>query len=454
MHPVKKFLPSIFFLASAGAAFAAPTADEIKQLGTTLTPWGAEVAGNKEGTIPAYTGGLTKPPANYDKKRPGWRPDPFPNEKPLYRIDAKNAAQYKDKLTPGTLALIQKYPATFFVDVYPTHRTAAYPKEWLDNSIKNATRCALISDGDGVDTSKGCGGGVLFPIPKNGLEVMWNKASTYKGAGILKRDAVIEYVKPNGEVVSTATADILSAFPISDPATEIKDIVYLNRVEYKGPTRLAGSSSLFYDSTQTGERRAYSYQPSTRRVRMAPDFAADTPISQMGGAALYDDDTLFVGKRERYNWKLIGKKEVYLPYNNYRMSFPDPKGGCTPKEYLTPSHPKSDCMRWELHRVWHVQATLKDGKRHVYHKRDLFLDEDSLAAGLAENYDQSGRLYRYNEAAAIPMYEARIPGFTELVNIDLISGVYVVNRTDTGIMSYTLMPAMLAPDSATNKMLK
>lgn len=455
MYDVKNLFCAALIAAGAGNALAAPTADEIKQLGTTLTPWGAEAGANKDGTIPAYTGGLTKPPASYDKKRPGWRPDPFADEKPLMRIDAKNADQYKDRLTPGTLALIKKYPSTFFLDVYPTHRTAAYPKAWLDNSVKNASRCALSADGDGLDVSNGCGGGLLFPIPKTGLEVIWNKQSGYKGPG-LQKNTIISYIKPSGEVVTTAEAITFFAYPLADPAATNRDMFFVTRVEYSGPTRLAGASSLFYDYTKSSERRAYSYQPSSRRVRMSPDFAADTPVSQMGGAVTYDDDSLFQGKRERYTWSLLGKKEVYLPYNNYRFSFPDEKGGCTAKESLTPLHPKSSCMRWELHRVWHVQATLKDGKRHVYHKRDFFLDEDTLSAGLAENYDQSGKLYRYNVAAAIPLYDALIPGFTELINLDLNSGIYVVNRINPtgGITINPLTPAMLSPDSASSQMLK
>ena len=75
----------------------------------TLTPIGAEKAANKDGTIPAYTGGLTTPPAGF-KAGDGIRPNPFAGEKPRLSIDAKNMAQHADKLTEGTKALLQKYP--------------------------------------------------------------------------------------------------------------------------------------------------------------------------------------------------------------------------------------------------------------------------------------------------------------------------------------------------------
>ena len=84
-------------LAGAGAAHAV-TADEAKALGTTLTAVGAEKAGNKEGTIPAYTGGLTTPPAAF-KAGDGIRPNPFAGDKVRLQIDAKNMAANAGMLT-------------------------------------------------------------------------------------------------------------------------------------------------------------------------------------------------------------------------------------------------------------------------------------------------------------------------------------------------------------------
>mgnify|MGYP000908958050 FL=1 len=87
-------------LGASGAALAVATPEEIKQLGTTLTPWGAIKAGNADGSIPAYTGGI-EPPASYDAKKPQFRPDPFAAEKPLFSITAANMAKYEDKLSAG-----------------------------------------------------------------------------------------------------------------------------------------------------------------------------------------------------------------------------------------------------------------------------------------------------------------------------------------------------------------
>ena len=82
----------------AGQAQAAVSTKEAAKLGTSLTPVGAEMAANADGSIPAYTGGLTTAPAGF-KSGDGMRPDPFADEKPLLVIDGKNVDKYKDLLT-------------------------------------------------------------------------------------------------------------------------------------------------------------------------------------------------------------------------------------------------------------------------------------------------------------------------------------------------------------------
>jgi len=152
--------------------------------GTPLTPVGAERAGNAEGTIPAWTGGITEPPAGYVKG--GWYVDPFATDEILFTITASNYEQYADKLTVGTQALFKRYPETFLMNVYPTHRSASYPDWYYEGSIANAS------------TTEWCGNpeptlaercikresrvrGIPWPIPKTGGEVMWNHTYTYFG---------------------------------------------------------------------------------------------------------------------------------------------------------------------------------------------------------------------------------------------------------------------------------
>ena len=141
-----------------------------------LTAVGAEKAGNKDGTIPEYSGGLATPPAEF-KKGQGIRPDPFAGEKPLYSVDAKNMNQYADKLGEGVKALMKKYPS-YRIDVYPTHRTAAFPKYVLDNTAKIALRAKTTNEGRSME---GGHAGFPFPIPKDGYEAMWNHLVRFNG---------------------------------------------------------------------------------------------------------------------------------------------------------------------------------------------------------------------------------------------------------------------------------
>src|SRR5207253_8265561 len=117
---------------------AAVSAQEAATLMTTLTPVGAERAGNKDGSIPPWEGGYPAD-ASYNSAT---IPDLFDKDKPLFTITQQNVAQYADKLTEGTQGLLKKYPS-FKVRVYPTRRTAAAPQWVYDNTFKNATRATM-----------------------------------------------------------------------------------------------------------------------------------------------------------------------------------------------------------------------------------------------------------------------------------------------------------------------
>jgi hypothetical protein len=439
-----------FAILPIGAALAAPTAEEVKQLGTTLTAWGAIKAGNADGTIPPYEGGLTTPPPNYDKSNPGWRPDPFPNDKPLFKIDASNMDQHADKLSDGIKAMLKKYP-TFHLNVYPTRRTAAYPQKVLDETQKNIERCKMREDGDGLNPE--CRGGFPFPLPKNGHEVMWNKNATFFGEAKIDH-RVSDYVKPNGEVVTTFAGPIYIEAGLHNERKP--EWYFLQRTEFTGPARSNGMTTIYYDLVANNERRSWSYLPATRRVRLAPDSAADTPIAAIGNAEVYDSSFMFVGKRDRYNFELIGKEEKYIPYNEYRLMYPEKGSPCEAEKRFMPNHIRPECQRWELHRVWHVRLTLKEGKRHIYGKRDFYIDEDAYYGGLQENYDLEGKIYRVDMTGITPAYEVPAPGIDNQINHDLISGVYsafyVTSKGTTVVPA--LKPGEVTSESITSQILK
>lgn len=413
----------------AGAQ-AAITAEQAKALGTTLTDIGAEKAASKDGTIPAYTGGLTTPPAGF-KAGDGMRPNPYASEKPRLSIDAKNMAQYADKLTEGTKALMKQYP-DFRVDVYPTHRSVAFPKWLLDNTEKIALTAKTTNGGRSIE---GAHAGFPFPIPKDGYEAMWNHLVRFNGQAYESKYRNLT-VDANGRATLATEGNSVQEYPYWDPSKTSAETYWRIKLTYTGPARRAGEALLIVDPIDIGakERRAWSYLPGQRRVKVAPDFAFDTPNPGTAGGNTFDDIFVFNGSMDRYDFKLVGKKEFFVPYNAYAAVY-----GAKQDDLLKPHFLNPDLVRWELHRVWVVEATLREGKRHVYSKRTFYLDEDSWAALGSDEYDARGQLYRAGFAYMAPSYDLPAPYTDMFSTYDLIARNYSLTGfiAETGGMKHT-----------------
>jgi hypothetical protein len=392
--------------------------EEAKQLGTTLTPVGAERAGNANGAIPEYTGGLVQPPPTF-RPGSGKRPDPFADEKLLFSVDGRNAAQHSDRLTEGTKALMKRYPG-FRIDVYPTHRTAAFPKFVTDNTVARARSARTRHEGLSLE---GVHAAYPFPIPRDGHEAMWNHLVRF--SGLCDRRRISAYiVEPSGAVTLSSTATVLEDYPYWQAGKSGANVYFRFQIRYDGPARRAGEAMMLVDPVDyvTGGRHGWQYLPGQRRVRLAPNLAYDTPNAATAGAQTFDDALLFNGKMDRYDFTLVGKKELYVPYNAYRAVYE-----ATADELLRPHFLNPDLVRWELHRVWIVDARLKPGKRHVYTRRVFYLDEDSWAALLSDQYDARGQLYRTGMAFMAPSYDLPAPWADPFLHYDLATGGYAIN---------------------------
>jgi len=410
-------------LAMASVVHAGVTAEQAARLGKDLTPVGAEMAANKDNTIPAWSGGITRPPAGY---RAGmFHPDPFAADKPLFAITPQNYKDYAAKLTPGQIAMFTKYK-TFKMNVYPTRRSASFPQEVYAATKANATTAKLVGNGEGV---QGASLGFPFPIPQNGFEPMWNHKLKYKSTGG-KRYA--------NQVAPTATGaytpirieeEFLGLYYRKGATTEnINNIlVYFFQV-VEGPARLAGNVLLVHETLNQAKspRQAWVYNAGQRRVRRAPNVAYDNPGTASDGLRTNDMTDMFNGATDRYDIKLLGKREMYVPYNSYKAHGGDTKV----KDLIRPGHLNPDLMRYELHRVWVVEATLKAGKRHINPKRTFYLDEDSWQILMLDHYDQRGEMWRYSEAASVNYYG--VPTFWATIEThhDLQSGRYIACLLD------------------------
>jgi hypothetical protein len=423
-------LRALLLAAAFPAAQAAVTAEEAKALGTTLTPIGAEKAGNKEGTIPAYTGGLTTAPAGF-KPGDGIRPNPFSGEKPRFSVDAKNMAQHAAVLTEGAKALLQAHP-TFRMDVYPTQRSVAFPKFVAENTAKNALKARTANDGRSME---GAHAGFPFPIPKTGHEAMWNHLVRFNGQAFEAKYRNLN-VDASGRAALSTEGLSVQEYPFWDPATTGTDTFWRIKLTYTGPARRAGEALMLVDPLDSGtkDRRGWMYLPGQRRVKVAPDLAHDTPNPGTAGATTFDDTFIFNGSMDRFDFKLVGKKEMLVPYNAYAAVY-----GAKQDDLLKPNHLNPDLVRWELHRVWVVEAKLREGKRHVYSKRVFYLDEDSWAALASDQYDARGQLYRTGFAYMAPSYDLPAPYTDMFGHYDLVSKVYSLTGfiAETGGLRHT-----------------
>lgn len=433
---------------ATGTALAAATAEEAGKLGTSLTLTGAERAGNADGSIPEYSGGLTTPPAAYQAGS-GIRPDPYAGEKPLFSITAGNIAGYEDKLTAGTRELLVRNPDSFRVDVYPTHRSVAFPQYVLDNTRKNATSVRTTDEGLGLE---GTHAGIPFPIPKTGNEVMWNHLLRYNGQSYVTQYDSIN-VNSAGKAVLATTGLIHVDYPYYDPkrtgVSDAGDVYFRTKIAYTAPARRAGEALLAQDyiNPMKNGRKAWQYLPGQRRVKLAPDIAYDTPNPGSAGASTYDDAWVFNGAMDRYDFKLVGKREMYIPYNAFKLVFAE-----DPFAVATAGHVNPDYLRWELHRVWVVEATLKPGKRHVYARRVFYVDEDSWIAVASDQYDARGQLFRAGFIYSNPSYDVPTPSATGQSFHDFVRGGYnitgLVGAYRTGVkFTSPLSPNAWAPEA-------
>ena len=413
---------------------AAVSEQEAQKLKSTLTPLGGERAGNADGSIPAWDGGYTKTPSGYVSGTP--RPDPFADEKPLYTVTSANVAQYQDRLSEGELELLKRY-ADYKINVYPTHRTAAAPEFVYENTLKNATRAKTANGGLSVN---GAFGGIPFPIPQDGFEAMWNHLLAWKGA--VYAELGTNYLNTaDGRLVLLSESSSQGEYPyyMKGGSPDNFGGIYLRQVVIGvDPPNQAGTATILYnpiDPYRDGQP-AWQYLPGQRRVRKAPSLAYDTPNFFNSGVGQMDDFDIFYGALDRYDFKLIGKKEMIVPYNSNRVRL------VPPTQLFKGRTLNAENFRWELHRVWVVEASLAQGKRNAVAKRKFYLDEDTWQALIGEEWDGSGKLWRHIVGLPLLIFDAPAVALWGTYTYDLHTGIVAgIAMSDPSLKpSYQILP--------------
>lgn len=415
------------YMASAGASAAISQEQADRLGGPELTPMGAERGGNAAGTIPEWNP-ISSAPAGYVEGGP--LADPFADDPVQFTITAANYEQYADHLSPGQIALLKRYPSTFKMNVYPSRRSAGYPQSVYDEVKTGATIAQLVEGGNGLTKLVS---NTPFPIPSSGIEVIWNHIVRYRG-GSVKRSYTQVPVQANGNFSMVVMEDQMTFANAMNEAIDPNRLFFYKQ-RIMAPARLEGGVLLVHENIdQVKEpRAAWVYNAGQRRVRRAPDVAYDGPGTASDGLRTADDLDLYNGAPDRYNWKLVGKQELYVGYNGYRLLNKQAKY----EDILKVGHLNSDFLRYELHRVWVVEGTLKDGERHVYAKRTFYIDEDTWQIAVADLYDGRGEMWRVKEAHNVSHYQVNVPWYAVEVSYDLISGRYLPIGLENEISGYT-----------------
>lgn len=418
-------------LAMTTGAQAGVSPDQAARLGKDLTPFGSEKAGNGK-DIPAWSGGITEPPASYTTEGMH-HPNPFPDDKPVLTITAQNAGQYKKNLSNGVQAMFESYPDSFNMLVYPTRRTHSMPEWVYENIRKNAVNASLTSGGNGIE---GAFGGVPFPIlhgnsEEKAKQAIWNHITRWRGIFVTRRSA--EAVVQRSGTYSLVESQQEVFWNFFNPEGSEKDLdnvlfYYLSFIT--APPRLSGDAILVHETLdQTKEeRQAWGYTSGTRRVKKAPNLAYDSPIvTGADNLRTADDTDLYNGAPNRYDWSYEGLREIYIPYNNYEIA----QQGLEYSKVIGPNHVNPDLVRWEKHRVHVVEAKLKKGQRHIYGRRVFYIDADSWNVALVDQYDERGELWRVSMAFLKNFYE--LPGVWTAFDAfyDLVDNRYHLQGLDT-----------------------
>jgi len=411
-----------FSLLASTAQAEVPTA-QAARLGTDLTPIGAEKAGNADGTIPAWTGGLSEPPSNITYQVGMHHPDPFASDPRLFTISPQNMAQYADKLTGANKALLDIYGSSYTMPVYQARRTCTFPENVFAAARNNATVGTLADGGNGVN------GAIMskpFPIPNNAYEIIWNHMLPFINFKATRQFAAAIPTESGDYTLYTVQDEAIVSWndPTKSKAEDLDNIWAKYIAHTVAPARRAGNVTLVHETINAAAqtRLAWQYSPGTRRVRRAPDIAYDNPGVNSDGMTTVDSLGGYNGSPDRYDWTVIGKGEYYLPNNNYRLGSDELKYD----QIVTPRHINQEFVRYELQRAWVIEANLKPSTRHVYGRRRFYLQEDSWGIVAAELYDTRGQLWRVQEGYPMTAYEVPLCSGSGMSFYDLTNGRYLV----------------------------
>lgn len=361
--------------------------------GTELTPLGAIRAGTEDGQVPEWT--PYTPHGDKLIREAQWLKYRYADEKPLFVVTARNMAQYADLLSEGHKRLLQRYDS-YKMKVYPSHRDAAWPMEIYKATIKNATSAYL--EGGDPDKIRETTLGFPFPIPTTGAHPWWNHRLKWRGNDVVRfnNQAIVQgdgkfQLTKIVEEVKFKYANLEKPGTMNGP----DDIFLWYLSETVSPPRLAGQYLLAWEHADY--RSAWLYNPGLRRIRRAPNVGYDNPYEGTDGQQFYDQVDMINGKLDRFSWKLVGRRPMITPYNSVPINSPELEYD----DILNGLHLNQDLPRYEIHRMWVVEANNLPDVRHTFKKKLIYFNEDTWTATMIDNYDHRDEYYKFQEGHLI-----------------------------------------------------
>ena len=336
---------------------------------------------------------IEQPIKSYDSSNNSY-PDPFSEDEIIFTITNENYLEFSENiLTSGQIEMFIKYPKTFKMNIYKSRRSCAVPPEVYALTKSNAI---LTDEGEGIE---GIVGSIPFPQPSEALHHVWNHILRYRGVEI-SGSSPFFIIDPDGSRVLGAGEAIAKNY--WNPFTKNeKGLQGMLMTKVTHPPRLADASALVIESLNAFKtpRKAWVYNPGTRRVRRAPDIAYDYKPSASQGLTTTDQFDGFNGAKDRYNWKSLGSQVKLMPYNAYKFH------EAPMDEVLDPYHVNQDFLRYELVNVNVVKAELKNDKRHIIPERVMYFDVDSHNMLVEETFDANSEIMAYREFPIINFYD-------------------------------------------------
>jgi hypothetical protein len=425
---VESLVIAVLTMASL-SAIAAVTPQEADKLGKELTAIGAEKAGNADGSISAYEGNDT-PLAGWEWGKNRFDYWKYKGDKPLFSIDGSNVDKYAAHLTDSQIQALKTIKG-YRMDVYPTRRTCAVPALLAERTKANAAEAKIGADGWSLEHAKTAG--VPFPIPKTGVEVMYNARVRPQSIGVTWNDGT-SIISPRAgsdefthyqwlQYFYYPTQNAAKASMEADGNVEVYGFYIFSK-----PPGLAGQGLVTTAYMNRDPEQSY-YFPGQRRVRRLPTYVFDTPFIGYENQYLIDEQLMQWSTLDRFEYKLVGKKEIYVPVNGFRMF----EYKADPKTVFEKTFINPDFRRYELRRVWVVDATIKPSYRHLAPHRIYYIDEDSWNIVTSTDFDHDGKVWKLLEGFQVPAWEIGgicVHAPTEMW--DLQNGRYVVDWMSIG----------------------